>query len=167
MISSPPSDSDYYYDEAPSFSFSRVFLLFSLLSSLIAWLALFLPWEANGELNGMGIPVGTYTFAWTRTGWAFAASVLLGLNIICSLLWLWRVTRLTSLLIWVVQACLNILMIVLTKLALVQTPAVIGLWVYLYALVGMLFCDLRMRKHYRLPEIFTTPLGEETLRPPG
>lgn len=167
MISSSPGASDYFYDEAPSFSFSRVFLLLSLLSSLIAWLALFLPWAAGGELNGMGIPVGTYTLAWTRTGWSFAASVLLGLNMICSLLWLWHVTRLASLLIWVVQACLNILMIVFTILALIQTPAVIGPWVYLCALVGLLLCDAHVRRSYRLPEIFTTPLGEETLRPPG
>jgi hypothetical protein len=167
MIHSPPTSSDSYHDNSSSFSVPRVFLLLSLLSSLVAWLALYLPWSADGGLNGMGTPLGTYTLNWVGTGWSFATSVLLGLNVICSLLWLWRVTRLASLLIWGVQACLSIWMILLTTFALVHAPAVVGPWVYICALVGMLLCDLHVRRPYHIPEILTIPLGEETLRPPG
>jgi hypothetical protein len=168
MIHSPPISSDSSHDDASSFSFPRVFLLLSLLSSLVAWLALYLPWSADGGLNGMGTPLGTYPLAWAGTGWSVAASVLLGLNVICSLLWLWRVTRLASLLIWgVVKVPVTIGIIFLVTLSLVQNHAVVGPWVYTCALVGMLLCDVHVRRHYPLPEMLTIPLGEETLRPPG
>ena len=85
---------------------------------------------------------------------------------ICSLLWLWRLTRLASLLIWGIQAGLSIWMILFTTVVLVHDPAVVGPWVYTGAVVGMLLCDWQVRRHYRFPEMLTIPLGEETLRPP-
>jgi hypothetical protein len=168
MIPPPLTYSYSSHDDAyaSSFSIRRVFLLLSLLSSLVAWLALYLPWSADGGINGIGTPLGTYSLDWAATGWSLGASVLLGLNVICSLLWLWRVTRLASLLIWGVEACLSLWMIFSTALALVYDPTVVGPWVYTCALVGMVLCDFRVRKHYRFPEILTIPLGEETLRPP-
>jgi hypothetical protein len=162
MIHSSPHSNGFYYDEAPSFSFPRVSLLLSFLSSLVAWLALYLPWPPDTGITGIGI----HTLDWARTAWPLATSVLLGLNVICSLTWLWHVTRLSSLLIWGIGACLSILMILLTIITLFHAPAVVGPWIYICALVGMLFCDLHVRRFYRLPEILTTPLGEETFRPP-
>ena len=100
MTHSPPIDSDSSHDDASAFSFPHLFVLLSLLSSLVAWLALYLPWSAESKTNGLGTPLGTYSLDWAATGWSLAASVLLGLNVVCSLLWLWRVTRLASLLIW-------------------------------------------------------------------
>jgi hypothetical protein len=167
MRPSLPLYRDSSHDDTSSFSYSRVFLLLSLLSSLVVWLALYLPWwSADGGINGLGTPLRTFSLDWAATGWSFAASVLLGLNVICSLLWLWRVTRLPSLLIWGVEACLSIWMILLTTLVIVYSPAVVGPWIYTAALVGMLVCDFQVRRHYRFPEILLIPLGEETLRPP-
>ena len=167
MRHSPAIDSDSSHDDTSSFSFPPVFLLLSMLSSLVAWLALYLPWLADGELNGMGTPVGTYTFNWAGSGWSFATSVLLILNVICSLLWLRRVTRLASLLIWgVVKVPATIGIIFFVTLSLAHNPAVAGPWVYTCALVGMVLCDLLVRRHYRLAEILTIPHGEETFRPP-
>jgi hypothetical protein len=168
MIHSPPIDSDSSHDDVSSFSFPHLFVLLSLLSSLVAWLALYLPWSVDSKINGMGTPLGTYSLDWAATEWSLAASVLLGLNVICSLLWLWRVTRLASLLIWgVVKVPVTIGIIFLVTLSLAQKYAEVGPWVYTCGLVGMLLCDLHVRRHYRLPEILTIPHGEETLRPPG
>ncbi len=166
MLHSPHTYSDSSYDDASSFSFPRIFLLLSLLFSLIAWFALYLPWSADSGSNGLGVPLGTYSLNWAATGWSLTASVVFGLNVICSLLWLWHVTRLFSLLIWGVKMFLSLSMILLAVSTLFYTPTVVGLWVYTCALVGMVLCDVYVRWHYRVPEILLIPLGEETLRPP-
>ena len=68
MIPSPPRERDSSLDDLSSLSSPRVFLLLSLLSSLMTWLALYLPWSADGGRNGMGTPLGTYSLDWTATG---------------------------------------------------------------------------------------------------
>ncbi len=154
-------NSSALHDEESSFSVSYVFLLLSLLCSLLMWLALYLPWSVDSSINGMGMPPGT-------SEWFFGAMALLGLNILCSLLWLWRRTRLTSVLIWgLVKVSLTSVMILLTFFALKEEPTEVGPWVYICALVGMLLCDWFARRRYPLNEILTIPLGEETYRPPG